>query len=189
MLTRKLRVICVFSYSSQAVRRVLATFMYCQVCYWSFRSPLQSLYSFSFFCPLSRWWLSLGFAIVGGLSVAYYSLPYSVYAASHRQVLLFNSFPDLNAKVLHVSIYPFFIVLFILILVSKGISALHAVVQDIGFWEVTICQHSPIKKNANTAYYPSIVMGVVPSYVQLLSFHLPNFLMEKMIGVQGIIQL
>ncbi|KAI8574544.1 hypothetical protein RHMOL_Rhmol01G0363100 [Rhododendron molle] len=30
------------------------------------------------------WWLSLGFAIVGGLSVAYYSLPYSVYAASHR---------------------------------------------------------------------------------------------------------
>ncbi|XP_058211392.1 preprotein translocase subunit SCY2, chloroplastic isoform X2 [Rhododendron vialii] len=30
------------------------------------------------------WWLSLAFAIVGGLSVAYYSLPYSVYAASHR---------------------------------------------------------------------------------------------------------
>ncbi|KAG5567588.1 hypothetical protein RHGRI_002957 [Rhododendron griersonianum] len=51
------------------------------------------------------WWLSLGFAIVGGLSVAYYSLPYSVYAASH----------------------------------SKGISALHAVVQDISFWEGEAC--------------------------------------------------
>ena len=36
------------------------------------------------FVLLHRWWLSLGFAIVEAIIVAFYSLPYSIYAASYR---------------------------------------------------------------------------------------------------------
>lgn len=32
----------------------------------------------------SRWWMSLGFAIVEAVILACYSLPYSIYVASHR---------------------------------------------------------------------------------------------------------
>lgn len=31
-----------------------------------------------------RWWISLGFAVIEALVLSFYSLPYSIYAASHR---------------------------------------------------------------------------------------------------------
>lgn len=77
MVTRRLRVICVSSFSSQAVRRVLATCIILDNINWTFTKHVI----FSFYC---RWWISLGFAIVEAVIVACYSLQYSIYAASYR---------------------------------------------------------------------------------------------------------